>query len=431
MKTMKKSILLLVAVFLSLLSMATAQTNEAQQRQRDIKIAEGILAEIFGTAQSQNNAWWDGSYGSNVRGEYVKGYGIHFTITLTYSGRAFLRNLNSENETVHIEVQSNNDSASASNLDNTEAVEQKILEYMTKYASLISGLSDDETVRVTYAPNNTNTMTWVFVQDGERSETSQSGVSVWAKVSDLKQYRNGNISEQQLRNRINTHVLNGEETYRDFNIFSSVLETALNDADTEHLRVSGKPQMEYLPGLGVRYRVQVSARPSVILNELQMFDGGFEIHMDSLRMNLDESLKMVEKSLAPLVIKLDSMREIDELSKEERQRFQQELQMQQEEIQAHQNALRKANSPSVYGFRSATEDSLDLSGEADAIMDELLSVIENYGSTLTSLNDDEMLMISVNWSGRSDDLPERTEVRIKKSDLLRGEDPDIEEIERR
>lgn len=427
MKTMKKSILLLVTVFLSLLSMAAAQTNENQQRQRDIKIAEGIISEIFGD-QSSNNPFTS-FRDRKVRGEYIPGYGVHFTVSSGFSNYVHIRELRSMEEEISLEIKT--DGSSTSVEENEDKIKEKFFEYMMKYASLISGVPDDETIRITYAPHQSGSATWVFFGDGEQKKMSQTGLSVWAKVSDLKQYRNGSISEQQLRNRINTHTLDGEETYRDFNIFSSVLETALNDAETEYLRVSGKPQMEYLPGLGVRYRVQVSTRPSVILNELQMFDGGFEIHLDSLRMNLDESLKMVEKSLAPLVIKLDSMREMDELSKEERERFQEELQEQKQEIQAHQNALRKANSPSVYGFRSATEDSLDLSGEADAVMDELLNVIENYGRTLTSLDNDEMLMISINWSGRSDDLPERTEVRIKKSDLLRGNDPDIEKIERR
>ncbi|MDX1640549.1 MAG: hypothetical protein R3220_02545 [Balneolaceae bacterium] len=424
---MKKSIVLLITVFLSLVSMAMAQTNENQQRQRDIKIAEGIIAEIFGNQGSQNVVF-PGLKQQNVRGEYVPGYGVHFTVSAGFSNFVHLRNLTSEDDEVQVEVQSNG--LSSSDSDNEDEIKEKILEYMTKYASLISGLSDDETVRVTYAPNHSGTMTWVFVQDGERSETSQSGISVWAKVSDLKQYSDGNISEQQLRDRINTHTLDGEETYRDFNIFSSVLETALNDADTEHLRVSRKPRMEYLPGLGVRYRVQVSTRPSVILNELQMFDGNFEFKLDSLRFNLDESMKLMEESLAPLIIKLDSITEFDDMSDEDRERFQKEMQEHRREIQSHQNTLRKA-SPSVYGFRSTSNDSLDLNTEVDAIMNELLNVVENYGSTLTSLDDDEMLMISVNWSGRSDDLPERTEVRIKKSDLLRGEDPDIEKIERR
>ncbi|WP_234568893.1 hypothetical protein [Rhodohalobacter sp. 614A] len=429
MKTMKKSIVLLIAVFLSVLSMASAQTNENQQRQRDIKIAEGIIAEIFGD-QSSENLSFPGLRERNVLSEYIPGYGVHFTISPGLSNIVHVRSLRSNEEEIRVELQQNGNS-SGSDFDQEEEIKEKIFEYMTKYASLISGLSDNETIRVTYAPNQSRSATWVFFENGDQKRRSQNGVSVWAKVFDLKQYRNGNISEQQLMNRISTHSLDGEETYTDFNIFASVLETALNSADVEHLRVSGKPRMEYLPGLGVRYRVQVSARPSVILNELQFLEGNIEFEMDSLRMNLDESLKMVEESLAPLVIKLDSMQEIDELSKEERERFQQELQEQRQEIQAHQNSLRSVNRPAVYGLRSTSNDSLDLSGEAEAIMDELLNVIENYGSTLTSLNDDEMLMISVSWSGRSDDLPERTEVRIKKSDLLNGEDPDVEEIKRR
>ena len=81
MKTMKKSILLLFAVFISLISVAAAQTNEAQQRDRDIKIAEGILAEIFDTQSSSKNGFLTGFKNRNVRREYIPGYGVHFTVS--------------------------------------------------------------------------------------------------------------------------------------------------------------------------------------------------------------------------------------------------------------------------------------------------------------------------------------------------------------
>lgn len=424
MKTMKKSIVLLLTVFLSLVSLAIAQTNEAQQRQRDIKIAEGIIAEIF--EDQSSNPPFTFFRDRNVRGEYISGFGVHFTVSSGFSNYVHISDLRSMEDEISIEI--NNDGTSTSVSQDEDKIKEKFFEYMLKYASLIGGVPDDETIRITYAPNQGGSATWIFLENGDQKKMSQNGLSVWAKVSDLKQFRNGDISEEQVIGRINTHTLGSEETYSDFNIFASVLETALNSAEIEHLRVSRKPQMEYLPGLGVRYRVQVSTRPSVILNEINIFDGNFEFKMDSLRLNLDESLKLMEKSLNPLILKLDSVVDLD-MSEEEREQMREEIREQQREVRNHHNSMRDElrRSPEA----PSLPDSLDLSEEADAIMDQLLDVIENYGSTLTSLADDEMLMISVNWSGRSDDLPERTEVRIKKSDLLRGEEPDIEEIERR
>lgn len=427
MKTMKKSIVLLVTIFLSFASVTLSQTNEDQQRNRDIKIAEGILAEIFDAQSPSADVYFPGFQNRSVRGEYIPGYGVHFTVS---SGSNFIhiRNMSSNEDEIRVEVQQDGDSPD-DNANDMDEIRDKMNEYMTKYASLISGLSDDETVRVTYAPNRNESVRWILIQDDVKREEIEPGLSVWAKVSDLKAFKNGRISEQELMNRINSHELGNEETYKDFNVFASVLETALNNTGNKNLRVSRKPQMEYLPGLGVRYKVQVSVRPSIMLEELRFGDGDFNFKIDSLRMNLDESLRLVEESLNPLILKLDSVIDLD-ISDEELDEIKQDLREHQQEIKIHQDSLRNSQGYS-YAWRSSSDEDIDLESEADVIMAELVSVIENYGSTLTSLNNDEMLMISVDWSSRSDDLPERTEIRIKKSDLLDGDDPDIEEIERR
>jgi hypothetical protein len=41
-----------------------------------------------------------------------------------------------------------------------------------------------------------------------------------------------------------------------------------------------------------------------------------------------------------------------------------------------------------------------------------------------------MLMITIDWGGRDEDLPERTELRIKKGDLLDGDEPEMIEYRR-
>lgn len=429
MKTIKKSIVLIITIILSFISVADAQTDDNQQRQRDIKIAEGILTEIFDGGSSSENTYFSGFRSQHVRGEYIPGYGVHFTVSPGFSNFIHIRDFRSDDEEVRVGI-SRNGSSSKTASDTEEEIRDKVYEYMKTYASLIRGLSDDETVRVTYTPNQRGAATWVFVGDSELTVEPQSGISFWARVDDLKKFRNGSISEQELMDRIQTHELNSDESYKDFNVFASVLETALNSVETEYLRVNRKPQMEYLPGLGVRYRIQVSTKPSIILDDIHFLDGDFEFRMDSLRINLDESLRLMEESLNPLILKLDSVLDFD-MSEEEREKIRQELQEQRRVIQIHQDSLQNSLRPLAAPSPPARASNVDLQPEADAIMEELFSIIENYGSTLTSLENEEMLMISVNWSGRSDDLPERTEVRIKKSDLLRGEKPDIEEIERR
>jgi hypothetical protein len=428
MKTMKKSIIFLITIILGVVSIVTAQSSVDQQRERDINIAEGILSEIFRDEHS-GEVVFPGFQSRSVRGEYISGYGVHFTVSPGSFGFVIHGYRSGGDEDVRVEF-SGDDDTSESPGDATQAAEENIHEYMTRYASLISGVPDDETVRVTYAPNRSSSVRWVFVGDDNHAQKTSQGISVWAQMGNLKAFRDGDISEQQLMNRINTHMLDEEEAYKDFNVFASVLETALSSVDTENLRVTRKPQMEYLPGLGVRYQVQVTTRPSVILNEISIKDGNFEFRMDSLRLNLDESLKLMEESLDPLILKLDSVIDLD-LTEEEREEMRSELREKRHEIRIHQDSLRSSMRPPAPPTPHERMDTLNLQPEADAIMDELHNVIDTYGSTLQSLAENEMLMISVNWSGRSDDLPERTEVRIRKSDLLNGEEPEVEEIERR
>jgi len=430
MKTMKKSIVFLIIIILGIASAVDAQTSENSQRERDNNIAGGILTEMFEDEDS-GDILLSGFQTISVYGEYIPGYGVHLTIS-PGSSRFVFHELQTRGDNEG-RVEISGDSSSESYNGGREDVQERIVEYMSRYAALISGVADNETVRVTYTPNRSSSMNWRFMNENNHTQKSSPGVSVWARMGDLKSFREGDISEQELMSRIETHILNSDENYKDFNVFASVLETALNSVDTEYLRVARKPQMEYLPGLGVRYRVQVSTKPSIILDDIHFLDGDFEFRMDSLRINLDESLRLMEESLHPLMLRLDSMFDLN-LSDEEREQLRRELNEQRSDIRIQRDSLRNSMqppSPPSSPTPPARANSADLQPEADAIMDELLSVIKTYGSTLASLSDDEMLMISVNWSGRTDELPKRTEVRIKKSDLLNGDEPDIEEIKRR
>jgi len=61
----------------------------------------------------------------------------------------------------------------------------------------------------------------------------------------------------------------------------------------------------------------------------------------------------------------------------------------------------------------------------------ITETIRDYGSTLNSLQNGELLRITLNWRGRNDTMPEQTKIRISKSDLMNGNDPVMEDFSRR
>lgn len=135
---------------------------------------------------------------------------------------------------------------------------------------------------------------------------------------------------------------------------------------------------------------------------------------------------MLEESLAPLARQMDSLRETY-LTEEEREEIQRDIEEAREDIRQEQKELREEMQKNVeIRVRKTNQDGEkpDYKAEVDRLVDEIVSTIETYGSTLTTLNDDEMLMISIDWNGWGE-MNSRTEVRIRKSDLLEGKKPEI------
>ncbi|MEX0823916.1 MAG: hypothetical protein WD008_05970, partial [Balneolaceae bacterium] len=314
-----------------------------------------------------------------------------------------------------------------------EEVKNSVREYFKTYASTFSSLPKNEWVRVSYGLRTDRSSGHVFEFFDEDRKSDQEAFSMWISAGELDRYKNGSLREDQFMGRLQSADLIDTENRTDLNVFGSVLETALNDADTEYLRVSGTPKPVYLPGMGVHYRLNISVRPQVFINQLRISTEDFEMDLDSLMLGLSEGLEVMSEQLSPLAIKLDSIFS-GNLTREQRDSLRNEAREVRREIRIHADSLRnrvRPHAPRPPNPPGSIADSVDVAAESEKMMVQLKDVLSNYGSTLSSLPDNELLMITLNWSGRHRDLPQRTEVRIKKSNLLRGEDPEIEEIMRR
>ncbi|MEX0647391.1 MAG: hypothetical protein WEA56_13270 [Balneolaceae bacterium] len=424
---MIKTITQIILLFLLTIAGVNAQQVDEQRLDRDIRIAEGILTEMF--SDNGNNGSYSFRFpGSQaVNGEYIPGAGVHFTIAAGSSHRIQI-NTRNNGEDVQVEVNNHADSDSS---EREEEIQQKIIEYFKTYAPLISDLPGNESVRVTYGANRPGPGVQVYFFDDNRHRESGPAFSMWVRASDLRQFKNGDLNESRFEDRINKYDLTEIENKTDLNVFASVLETALKDAETEHLHVTRKPRADYLPGLGVYYQLQVSTRPNIAIHGFHMSDDNFEIKMDSMMIDVSGALESLSANLAPLAERLDILFE-DDLTRAERDSIRREAREVRQRLQAERDSLsNQRRRYNVIPFAGSQSDTLDLTTDKEAIMNQLRDVIEDYGSTLSSLSDDELLMITVNWGGRNPNLPLRTEIRIKKSALLNGEQPSVEEIVRR
>ncbi|NBB77651.1 MAG: hypothetical protein GVY02_09750 [Bacteroidetes bacterium] len=426
MEKIKKASIILLIFTGWFLTPLFAQNSDAEQRERDMNIAEEILSEIF--SDNEEEFEFLPFSGRNIQSEYIPDFGVHFML----SSRSFAilppppqpphSSSNSSSVTVYNSDQDSDGEGQLSEQERLQEVRERINEYMLNYAPLIRGVPESEWIRVTYSPNRRSN-TRVFVNGRQRS-SDQRGISVWASVSDLQQFRERSITENEMLNRMESSPIGKASDYKDLNVFASVLQTSLNSLDTEHLRVSRDPSMTYLPGLGARYHLNVSAGTTFILNEIEIFDDNFRFRMDSMRIDLDETLQMLREGLEPLARSMDSLSGV--LSEEEKEEIQRDIREQQEELRREQEELEEELKNTVNAeVRKEDGERPDLNPDADLMMEELENILETYGSTLNSLAEEEMLMITIDWGGRDEDLPERTELRIKKGDLLDGNKPQI------
>lgn len=412
MKTIIKIILIILAILLGNKNLF-AQNSQIES---EIRIAERILEEIFRTPESGSQVYFPDR--KQVQGEYIPGIGIHFRIGSGPAGVFYID-------------RDNRNSISGSSVTQ-EWIEEKMLEYFNGYAAQLRSVPDNEQIRITYGSGSGSYRVVIIGQRRENSEKSRPKVTAWATMADIKRFASGNLSESQFRSRLSVTDLTEAEEKRDLNIFASVLEASMNSADTEHLRVRRKPAYEYLPGFGAHFNVNVSTGTGfhfgvledmaieldnadfddfdvqIDLGEIEIDPPHFEFNPDSLNISVRQFTDSIKTITGQIKLDTAEIRQQAERARQQAEEMRQRIEV-----------------------RVAERDTLDLTGEAELLMNELRQTIRDYGSTLSSLQDNELLVITVNWEGRNRSLPERTRVQITKSDLLRGAEPDIEEIRRR
>lgn len=417
-------LLKLILFIIALLFCIPSLYAQSDQLDRDIRIAERILQEIFTPVQASGERQILLPASRGVEGEYIPGIGVHFK----FAG------LNTQ--FVYVDRSKNEQLSLSGNIVTREWIEEKTLEYLKNYAPQLRGLSDSEQVRVTYGSASNNPFIIFTGSQRESTETRQPKLTAWVTMADLKQYSSGNLSDSQFKNRVSVTILSEQQEMRDLNIFASVLEAAMNSTDSKHLKVNRKPTYEYLPGLGAHFHVNVNSGvglfPANIRGMARQIDS---LDLDNVDIQIDLGNIPHEFNFQSPQIEFrnDSLRVAIRGMSDSLRVHANELRGQVEVIREHAEAARRQGQEiqRQFAISFAERDTVDLTEDTARLMTELKTAIKDYGSTLSSLGDNEMLMITVNWSGRNPTVPDRTHIRISKSDLIRGAEPNIEEIRRR
>lgn len=389
-------------------SVTTITAQPADRYDRDIRIAEGIIAELFEPDDPQRPI--RGRYIREVSGRYIPGYGVHFQIGANLTPATVRVVLQGHAE---IQVDDNAESDEIRELGQ-EFVEERLMEYLKNYASLFRDLPDDEVVRLTFGPHHYGGHTFIIRAGSTQSRRPNVNLTAWASGADIRAYDSGSVSEREFESRVERLDLREQQTERDQTVFASILQTALDEV-SDQIRVRQAPVSEYLPGLGLSYSLNASLRTGSWFNFDNIQINEFKFESDSLSVDLSEIARDIDfDNLSEFAARVDSI-------------FGPGIQFSQTDSQ--RQSLRDLRQQLNRQQETLTDE--ELREQVDLFHSELIRTLQDYGSTLRSLGDDEMLLVSIHWSGRHSALPQRSEIRIRKSDLLDGTQPEIEEYTRR
>jgi hypothetical protein len=368
MKRLLQTTFLIGLLTLGFSPVTFSQNIDANRMNRDIRIMENILGELFkmqATSSQSGTATFTafGRSAAGVRGTYLPGFGVIFSVSnnsVIFNGRVVVGNGDSGFSFYYGDEEDEEEEALT--IDE-ESVRERITEFLQNYASTIGQLEGDDRVMVIFGSSD-RTAYRVYNMVGARLNADDSGnglpvISGSAKATDLRDYRSGKINENNFAGKISFASSENKE-YRDLKILADIFENALKEQDKDSFRALGKVDYLLLDNFGALYSFDVRYSDF-------RFPGG------TYALNLSRSSRSGRVS-------------VGEVSKAD-------LEEKEEEYQKN---LSEAYTDLVQNVKEYMVD---------------------YGRTLNTLNSDQFLLLSISVHGRHDDIPERLDIQLKKSVL--------------
>ncbi|MCW9714376.1 hypothetical protein LQ318_15825 [Aliifodinibius salicampi] len=262
-----------------------------------------------------------------------------------------------------------------------ESVTNKIVEFLRDYGSTIGQLSHNQKVMVIYKTNRPKNEFFIFHSDEENKKVGRQTlptISVAANASDLKTYRSGNLSDSELRNRLDINsVKPSEEQEKDLRVMANILETAFEDTGEQQFQIRGSVDYLALDNYGALFSFDIR------------YIGQSHFDFSGLHEALQDMRKDLEKARAQ-INDFNADREVrDSIATKKR-----------EEVQA-KHAEEKENIKKAY----------------NQFIKDLKSTITDYGRTLHSIELNQQILVSVTLDTHYEEIPKRIDLHVRKSIL--------------
>ncbi|MTI87379.1 MAG: hypothetical protein FH748_05360 [Balneolaceae bacterium] len=266
---MKKlyNLILIGLVSLLLTPSLIAQEYDSNRMNRDIKIMEEVLSELFKVQNSsytrKGNFIMHPDFGGNhVEGTYLPDYGIIFKIPRILSRYISSISVDKSNGKNEIHFYYDSDDSSSSRQVTEEAIIARIAEFLKDYASTIGQLDDDENILVIYGskPGSSSILS-VYDKVGNLVDKDDVKplpvISVVAQKKDLRAFRSGTIDDAAFEDRLTISKSQDNKKYVDLKVMSNIFETALKEVPREAFRISGHVNYLMLDNFGALFSVDV------------------------------------------------------------------------------------------------------------------------------------------------------------------------------
>lgn len=379
---MKTTLITSILILLSGISpRSEAQDLDVQRMNRDIRIMENVLEELFKMEFETEINNGDRAvvisgfspFGRGVKGTYLPGYGALFMVSsntsLLSSHVNIVRRNKDKGGAAFYYGDGDGDDDSNRKIDE-ETIKERITEFLKNYAPTIGQLKKDEQVMVIYGSNSGNSQMHIVVtrnENGERDvkkeERQPSVISVSVKKSDLDAYRRGSLKENEFGKKLS--VSNSENKERvDLKVMSNIFETAFKESRKNALRISGTVNFMYLENFGALF--SFNARFSN-----RDFFAPFDVQRLDVRRLLTE-----DRDSAIITAEKEAEKRSEERTEQTKEAY-------------------------------------------ETFKKELQEYLIDYGRTLSSVDSDQHILVSVdlNTAWSDNELPERLDIQLKKSVL--------------
>lgn len=399
---------LLTAITMSLIlsmqpaEVVIAQDIDANRMNRDIRVMENIIGELFKTQNATRERGGGNNFvvnsfsggASAVKGTYLPGYGVIFDIKGSDKANFILVTGDNEEKKIERRFYYNSDGVESEDGEavNQENLTRRMGQFLKDYGSTIGQLKGDEQILLIYGDqknqnrirlrvnanysesesdiNDTKNIDAIDVEKMEKKDLPVISLSVKAK--DLQDYRRGKLDEAALDKRFEIATSDREEKL-DLKVMEDIFESALSGKEGPHFRMMGRSNHLVLDNFGAIFSFDV---------RYSLRGGNSAFGMWSRRdaERLAEELRAGRGRVA---------------------------------VEIHEERVRE----------ESDERENRVSEAYDMLIKDIKEYLVDYGRTLSSVEADQYVLVSVSINGRYEDVPERLEIQVSKSvleDMDRG-----------